>query len=57
MWHKRIKMCDKIKYKTKKQATTAMNTIKKTSNRNDIPKRVYYCKECQGFVLTHYLKP
>lgn len=53
-------MCDKIKYRTEKEASTAMNTIKKhdrTRNSNEIPKRVYYCKDCKGFHLTHYLKP
>lgn len=53
-------MCEKIAYKTEKQASTAMNTIRKhdrTRNSNEIPKRVYWCSECKNFHLTHYLKP
>ena len=47
-----IKCGGKTIYITSKQATTAKNSIKKTSHRSTIPKRVYHCKECNGYHLT-----
>lgn len=53
-------MCDKILYRTEKEANTAKNTIKRhvrTRNSTDIPKRAYWCNGCKGFHLTSLLKP
>ena len=49
-------MCGKIGYKTTKQASTAMLTIKKHSKRSVIPKRVYFCKDCNQYHLTSKLE-
>lgn len=49
-----IKCDGKTIYLTSKQATTAMHSIKKTSHRKVIPKRIYSCKKCNGWHLTSW---
>ena len=48
----KVKCDGKTIYLTSKQAKTAMSNIKKYSHRSVIPKRVYHCKECNGYHLT-----
>ena len=46
-------MCDKIPYLTSSQAHEELSAMHGAKfARKKIPKRVYYCKECQAFHLT-----
>ena len=44
--------CKKVIYSTKNFAEQDIKRIKKTSNRKDIPKRAYFCSDCDGWHLT-----
>lgn len=47
-------MCEKIAYENERQANNAINLIKKNSSRSHIPKRAYFCKQCNKWHLTSY---
>lgn len=46
-------VCQKVGYKTKKEAATALNRISKSHNRMEkYPNRKYYCDNCSQWHLT-----
>lgn len=47
-----IKCEGKTIYLSQRIANTVMNSIRRTSHRNNIPKRSYFCKKCKGWHLT-----
>ena len=44
--------CSKTTYTTEKEARDVIIKCKRSSSKNKIPRRVYYCKECRGFHVT-----
>ena len=44
--------CSKTTYTTEKEAKDVVIKCKRSSSKNKIPRRVYYCKECRGFHVT-----
>ena len=44
--------CSKTTYTTEKEARDVVIKCKRSSSKNKIPRRVYYCKECRGFHVT-----
>jgi hypothetical protein len=47
-----IKCNGKTIFLSERMANTAKNQIRKTSHRNHIPKRSYFCKDCGRWHLT-----
>lgn len=44
--------CGKFMYTTAREAREIIYKCKSASSRSNIPKRIYYCKECQGWHVT-----
>lgn len=44
--------CSKVKFATEVAAQLHIAKLKRTSNRNKIPKRAYLCEHCNGWHLT-----
>ena len=48
----RTQPCNKIRYPTKKDATSTIKYIKQNANRKKIPVRSYFCEECKTWHMT-----
>lgn len=53
--HRRVQLCKKNTYRSKKVAETVLNTCLKRKRKNQ-PTRIYKCEKCQGYHLTHKTK-
>lgn len=47
------KQCTKVRYKTKKEARTKLNYLRKDRSVKIKPVREYECPDCFGYHLTH----
>lgn len=45
-------MCEKIGFRTEKDANTVKNLVRKTSRKKTVPFRSYFCKACKRWHLT-----
>jgi hypothetical protein len=48
--------CKKIKFDSKEKALIRLNNVRKTSNEEKIPLRVYKCSKCDSYHFTSMTK-